>query len=102
MRGIPEDELIEVRKSLAAEGLNTDAIDALIILKVRELQPWMTLDEFLKSEFVGKCWILAENDTVHEARYSNNKFNDVAVSIYYFDHEKIKGVVPIHKPEPPR
>ena len=57
MRGIDEETLLAVRKSLAAEGLNTDVIDALISLKVRELTPWMTLEEFLKSGFEGECWI---------------------------------------------
>ena len=37
MRGIDEETLLAVRKSLAVEGLNTDVIDALISLKVREL-----------------------------------------------------------------
>lgn len=39
------ETLIAVRKSLAAEGLNTDVIDALISLKVRELNPWLPIDE---------------------------------------------------------
>lgn len=45
MRGIDEETLIAVRKSLAAEGLNTDVIDALISLKVRELNPWLPISQ---------------------------------------------------------
>ena len=45
MRGIDEETLLAVRASLAAEGLNTDAIDALISLKIRELNPWLPIDE---------------------------------------------------------
>ena len=45
MRGIDEETLLDVRKSLAAEGLNTDAVDALISLKIRELSPWLPIDE---------------------------------------------------------
>ena len=45
MRGIDEETLLAVRKSLAAEGLNTDVIDALISLKIRELNPWLPIDE---------------------------------------------------------
>lgn len=45
MRGVDEETLLAVRASLAAEGLNTDAIDALISLKIRELNPWLPIDE---------------------------------------------------------
>lgn len=45
MRGIDEETLLAVRASLAAEGLNTDVIDALISLKIRELNPWLPIDE---------------------------------------------------------
>ena len=45
MHGIDEETLLAVRKSLAAEGLNTDVIDALISLKVQELNPWLPIDE---------------------------------------------------------
>ena len=45
MRGVDEETLLAVRKSLAAEGLNTDAVDALISLKIRELNPWLPIDE---------------------------------------------------------
>lgn len=103
---VKKKRLIEkLRESYKSTELiyESDCLNNLFKNECRELkEPWMTLDEFLKSGFVGKCWILAENDTVHEARYSNNEFNDVAVSIYYFDHDKIKGVAPIHKPEPPK
>ena len=45
MRGIDEETLLAVRASLAAEGLNTDVIDALISLKIRELNQWLPIDE---------------------------------------------------------
>ena len=66
MRGINEKTLLAVRKSLAAKGLNTDVIDALISLKIRELNHWLTLDKFLKSNFEGLCWV----------QYANKKVTD--------------------------
>ena len=98
MRGIDEETLLAVRKSLAVEGLNTDVIDALISLKVRELNPWMTLDEFLKSGFVGKCWVFCGGFVV-EAEYDSNGFWYV---YRYLDQNTISDVQPIRKPELPR
>ena len=99
MRGILEGELIEVRKNLAAEGLNTDAIDALITLKVRELQPWMTLDEFLKSEFDGLCWVFTEDSKATLLEFIGDGFFDIA-DHFRIHHKTITHVMPIHKPEP--
>ena len=109
MRGILEGELIEVRKNLAAEGLNTDAIDALITLKVRELQePWMTLDEFLKKPKYEWCWIMLTNKQIHMAYISYNDSENYVFYLNDFDRDEsyslneITHVMPIHKPEPPR
>ena len=100
MRGIREERLKVLKKQYKCSF--NDAIFDYLLKECQELNPWLSLEEFLKSGFVGKCWVLAANDTVHEARYSNNEFNDVASPIYYYDHGNIKGVMPIHKPEPPR
>ena len=102
MRGILEGELIEVRKNLAAEGLNTDAIDALITLKVRELQPWMTLDEFLKSGFVGLCWVEFPREPIIDAYFDGDFFRHSSTSGFIHNENYILRVQPIHKPEPPR
>ena len=103
MRGILEGELIEVRKNLAAEGLNTDAIDALITLKVRELQePWMPIDEFLKSGFEGMCWIAVRSGSVYPAMKIGSKFiDDLSLGTHIYPIN-ITHVMQIHKPEPPR
>lgn len=104
MEGISKDELIEVRKSLAAEGLNTDTIDALITLKVKELQePWMTLDEFLKSEFIGACWVYADTEFVYTAYYAKDgQFYESDLTECRLDRNTIVRVIPLHKPEPPK
>lgn len=98
MRGIDEETLIVVRESLAAEGLNTDVIDALISLKIKELNPWLPLDEFLMSGFVGKCWVFWGKHVV-ESEYDTNGFWYV---YRYLDQNTITHVQPIHKPEPPQ
>lgn len=99
MRGVDEETLIAVRKSLAAEGLNTDVIDALISLKVRELNPWMTLEEFLKSGFEGDCRIYLRIGYGGIGKFNNNTFS---YRYGVIEHESITHVQPIHKPEPPK
>ena len=100
MRGINEKTLLAVRKSLAAKGLNTDVIDALISLKIRELNPWLTLDKFLKSNFEGLCWVQYANKKVTSLNYFNGRFLSTNTG-----HQVISNIIkvqPIHKPEPPR
>ena len=100
MEGISKDELIEVRKGLLSEGLNTDVIDALITLRCHELQePWMTLDEFLKSGFIGVCFVFTEPYTILCERTNCGFFGTGGIM---FDISSITHVMPIHKPEPPR
>lgn len=102
MRGIDEETLIAVRTSLAAEGLNTDAVDALISLKIRELNPWITLEEFLKSGFEGLCWIEFPSEIVTDAYYAGRLFKHSSTSDFAHDVNYITRVIPIHKPEPPK
>ena len=101
MRGIDEETLLAVRKSLAAEELNTDVIDALISLKVRELNPWLPLEEFLKSGFEGLCWVFTEDSKAIVLEFIGDGFFDVADHFRMY-HKTITHVMPIHKPEPPR
>ena len=97
MEGISKDRLLKLR-----EHFNKDysIVEAKVIQDLlNECQePWMTLDEFLKSGFVGKCWVYSE-DIVLETEYDTNGFWYV---FKYIDDNKITRVIPIHKPEPPR
>ena len=56
MKGISKDRLLKLR-----EHFNKDysIVEAKVIQNLlNECQePWMTLDEFLKSGFEGECWI---------------------------------------------
>ena len=101
MRGVDEETLLAVRASLAAEGLNTDAVDALISLKIRELNPWLPLEEFLKSGFEGLCWVFTEDSKAIVLEFIGDGFFDVADHFRMY-HKTITHVMPIHKPEPPR
>ena len=100
MRGIDEETLLAVRKSLAAEGLNTDVIDALISLKIRELNPWLPIDAFLKSKFIGACWICTREKEIIECNFNGVVFSygrRSIISVIFVTH-----VQPSHKPEPPQ
>ena len=97
MRGIREERLKVLKKQYKCSF--NDAIFDYLLKECHELQePWMTLDEFLKSGFVGKCWVYSE-DIVLETEYDTNGFWYV---FKYIDDNKITRVIPIHKPEPPR
>ena len=94
MRGISEERLIDIFACYPLE-----AAEKIILQECQELQePWMTLEEFLKSGFVRKCWVFSEN-IVLETEYDTNGFWYV---FKYIDQNTITHVKPIHKPEPPR
>ena len=95
MRGISEERLIDIFACYPLE-----AAEKIILQECQELQePWMTLDEFLKSGFEGDCRIYLRSGYDGIGKFNNNTFS------YHhgeFKHESISHVQPIHKPEPPR
>ena len=98
MRVISEERLKVLKKKYPCR-IN-DAIFDYLLKECRELQePWMTLDEFLKSGFEGLCWIALTNKFVFECRYQEWDF---IVKNGCVNYESITHVMPIHKPEPPR
>ena len=98
MEGISKDRLLKLR-----EHFNKDysIVEAKVIQDLlNECQePWMTLDEFLKSGFEGLCWIALTNKFVFECRYQEWDF---IVKNGCVNYESITHVMPIHKPEPPK
>ena len=80
MEGISKDELIRFQSSILARDDEECANLKLLMLTViidqcQELQePWMTLEEFLKSGFEGLCWIALTNKFVFECRYQEWDF----------------------------
>lgn len=100
MRGINIKTLAGLRCIPNQDAATISTLDWLINAHCKELQePWMTLDEFLKSGFEGKCWIALTNKFVFECRYQEWDFIARNGCVNY---ESITHVMPIHKPEPPR
>ena len=97
MRGISEERLIDIFACYPLE-----AAEKIILQECQELQePWMTLDEFLKSGFRGRCWINFRDERVYFCRFVDGIFfnDDTGFSVR---RDFIIKVMPIHKPEPPR
>ena len=61
MRGIPEDKAIEIGEQIDSCKYLEGSVKDWLRDECEELNPWMTLEEFLKSGFEGKCWVFSEN-----------------------------------------
>ena len=101
MRGISEEELLEINP-----WMHDNQQDLLnhIIEQCRELQePWMTLEEFLKSGFDEiDCWIFTDGE-VDLAKFNGDDFcthDDYHNQVYLTSY--VTHVMPIHKPESPK
>ena len=101
MRGIPEDKIRAWIKDVNGRCLNdTWWIEGELLEYIEELQePWMTLDEFLKSGFRGVCFVFTEHYTILCERTNCGFF---AYNSNLVDISAITDVMPIHNPEPPR
>lgn len=98
MRVISEERLNELKDNDCYTGIEKSVICELISDECQELNPWIPLEEFLKSGFVGKCWVFWGGFVV-ETEYDTNGFWYV---YRYLDQNTITHVIPIHKPEPPK
>ena len=76
-------------------------IQYLIDNECQELNRWLPLEDFLKSDFEGLCWVCYENKYVYEGTYSkkDNYFYHYVRTT--FDYEDVTHVQPIYKPEVP-
>ena len=104
MRGIPEERLkvIAAMPASVFEAPASEIINYLIAKECQELQEqWMTLDEFLKSGFIGKCWVNIAF-TSYFANFNGIDFVENPCIESKFPVKHITHVMPIHKPEPPR
>ena len=98
MRVISEEKLIKLAFRIDDHNTVVSLDDALA--ECQELQePWMTLDEFLKSGFRGVCFVFTEPYTILCERTNCGFFGTGGIM---FDISSITHVIPIHKPEPPR
>lgn len=102
MRGISEDRLRKIaNETHDSDDTNMPVLSLLDMLmaECKELNPWMTLEEFLKSGFEGLCWVCVNKVVYDLIEYRQGAF--------YFGSSKLRTEVithvqPIHKPEPPR
>ena len=70
------------------------------ISECRELNPWLPLEEFLKSGFEGKCWVCTREKVIIECDFNGVAFSygrRATIYVIFVTH-----VQPIYKPEPPR
>ena len=105
MRGISEEKLRKFQQSMFAREAGREAelrLLTLLINECQELNPWLTLEEFLKSEFEGLCWIEFPSEIITAAYFDGHLFKHSSTSDFVHDENYITRVQPIHKPEPPR
>ena len=105
MRGISEEILRKIQQSMFAREKGREAelrLLTILIDECKELQePWIPLDEFLKSGFEGLCWVFTEDSKAILLEFIGDGFFDIA-DHFRIHHKTITHVMPIHKPEPPR
>ena len=102
-RYISEESLKQKLESLLSYQEDYELLEELIA-ECRELNPWMTLEEFLKSGFEGWCWIINDKKYAQMAYFYEDTFywNDQDFDDLQYQIEAITHVKPIHKPEPTR
>lgn len=100
MRGIPEDKAVEIGEQIDSCKYLECSVKEWLRDECQELQePWMTLDEFLKSGFEGECWTFTDYGAIERAYHSARGFKGGNTS---WSNSCITYVMPIHKPEPPQ
>jgi hypothetical protein len=98
MRGISEDQLKDLIEN---DGVGDYICISELIDECTELQePWMEIDDFLKIEFKGWCWIFdaTRPEAIFAYAYQDGTFTGTMIH----DCNCITHVMPIHKPEPPK
>ena len=103
MRGISKERLLNLRDHFDKDYSIAEAkVIQDLLNECQELQEqWMTLDEFLKSGFIGKCWVNIAF-TSYFADFNGIDFVENPCIESKFPVKHITHVMPIHKPEPPR
>jgi len=103
MRGITEETLLKLQRETSCKDDAVSAFDS-CLEACEELQgKWMTLGEFLKSGFVGWCWIIdLTGNHIEMAYYDEYDVFSSSAGLIVYDKDYITHVIPIHKPEPPK
>lgn len=104
MRYVSDDRLkqIAAMPASAFEAPASEIINYLISKECQELkESWMTLDEFLKSEFEGLCWVYSAYKDIFVVQFIDDNFISINTGAKA-QLKYIERVQPIHKPESPR
>ena len=101
---ISEERLRNIEKYYTARGISPIVPIGDLIRECQELhEPWMTLDEFLRSGFNGTCWVYTSSGHVYTAYYAKDgQFYESDFTECRLDRNTISRVIPLHKPELPR
>ena len=104
MEGISKKRLEGIAEDYPPDHRNHRMAKYLIATECQELQePWMTLEEFLKSGYTGWCWIVEiTREPATLAYFDLDGVFSGTSGLIVFNEEFITHVMPIHKPEPPR
>ena len=105
MRGISKERLLNLRDHFDKDYSIAEAkVIQDLLNECQELhEPWMTLDEFLRSGFNGTCWVYTSSGHVYTAYYAKDgQFYESDFTECRLDRNTISRVIPLHKPELPR
>lgn len=103
MRGISEERLLNLRDHFDKDYSIVEAkVIQDLLNECKELNPWMTLDEFLKSGTDGWCWINSNQITIAYKIKGDFYLNNAEADSRVYKIDQITYDQPIHKPEPPR
>lgn len=102
MEGISKKRLEEIAEDYPPDHRNHRMAKQLIDDECRELkEPWMTLDEFLKSGFEGLCWVCSVYKDIFAVQFIDDNFISINTGAKA-QLKYIERVMPIHKPELPK
>jgi len=99
--GISKEDLIKIyQEELGIEPMVN--ILWLADFKCKELSPWLAIDEFKNSGFVGLCWILTKDGDVFAHNFDGEYFINPYMPNYPIHEETVRSVMPIKTPEAPK
>jgi len=98
MRGISEKDLIAKLKQLPKTYKDSIELLEVLLDECEELNPWLPLEEFLKSDHEGYCWVCYKG-SAEMTIYRHGVFHVVQLDdIVCLSTDYITHVMPIQTP----